>query len=109
MLRLRRFIAPIVLASCLIAGATLTPALALIDRGEPPVVLGPIILDSMRDAGHDWGWLGLLGLTGLAGLLGRAPGTVHGRTGERQVHELARSRRSRPDMKSVRGVHGRSP
>jgi hypothetical protein len=74
MLRLRRFIAPIVLASCLIAGATLTPALALIDRGEPPVVLGPIILDSMRDAGHDWGWLGLLGLTGLAGLLGRAPG-----------------------------------
>jgi hypothetical protein len=48
--------------------------MALIDRGEPPAVVGTIILDSMRNAGHDWGWLGLLGLSGLAGLLGRAGG-----------------------------------
>jgi len=34
---------------------------------------------------------------------------VHGRIGERQVHELARSRRSRPDMKSVRGFPGALP
>ena len=75
MSHIRRFVASTVLASCLVASATLTPAVAQVDRGVTPggAATAP---DTRRDGSRDWGWLGLLGLAGLAGLM-RNPRNEH--------------------------------
>ena len=63
----RRFIAPTILASCIVAGPMVGLVSAQVDRGTPPAATTNY---DARDTGRDrdWGWIGLLGLAGLAGL-----------------------------------------